>query len=301
MKDESRQMNPATAEQEARSAKGLFSSFLLHPSSFLFDHPLLMREVRTRMRGTRTFVIVFVYDLVLILFMGLVYAGVTSRSSWQYSNVELGRTMFGWVSYAQLALMLLIAPGLTSGAIATERERRSLDVMAISLLTPREIVWGKLLASTSFSVILLVSSVPLIGLCFMFGGLGPVELGKTLTLTVASILFYSSVALVFSAACKRTVVAVVLTFVTVLACTLGIPLLLVLFSEVFPWIGDDWLTAAMLASSPFALFTVVFPHEIPSIALRDAMWWLHSALHTGLAIALLAVAARFLTYPRAKE
>jgi ABC-type transport system involved in multi-copper enzyme maturation permease subunit len=282
---------------------------ILHPPSsilsrlrlFLLDHPLLLREVRTRMRGTRTFIIVGVYDLLLILFMGLIYASHVSRGQWQYSNVELGRSIFGWVSYAQLVLMLLIAPGITSGSIATERERRSLDVMAISLLTPREIVWGKLLSSTSFSLVLLISSVPLIGICFMFGGLGPVELAKTLVLIVASILFYSSMAVFFSAACKRTVVAVVLTFVCVLAITLGLPLLLVMLKEVFDFQWNDLWPVCMLISSPFAMVTVVFPHEFGTLSLREPMWFLHSVLHVGLALVWLTFAARFVAYPKAKE
>ncbi|MSR65035.1 MAG: hypothetical protein EXS18_04555 [Verrucomicrobiae bacterium] len=276
-------------------------SILSRLRSFFFDHPLLLREVRTRMRGSRTFLIVFVYDFVLILFMGLVYAGQTSNSSWQYNNVELGRSIFGWVSYAQLVLMLLIAPAITSASITTERERHSLDLMGISLLTPREIVWGKLMSSTSFSLILLLSSVPLIAICFMFGGLGPVDLVKTMALTIASILFFSSMAVFFSAMAKRTVVAVILTFVGVLTFTLGAPLLLLLTNEIFHWGSKNWLEAAMLISSPFALATLVMPNEVQSMSLHKEMWLVHSVIHTGLAALLLTLAARFVAFPKAKE
>lgn len=268
---------------------------------FFLDHPLLQREVRTRMRGSRTFLIVFVYDLLLILFMGLVYAGQTSRNTWQYTNIELGRSIFGWVSYAQLVLMLLIAPAITSASITTERERHSLDLMGISLLTPREIVWGKLMSSTSFSLILLLSSVPLIGICFTFGGLGPVDLAKTMALTISSILFFSSMALFFSALAKRTVVAVILTFVGVLLFTLGAPLLMLLTNEIFHWGSDDWLPVAMLISSPFALATLVMPNEVQSIPLHQEMWLVHAVLHTALAVLLLMFAARFVAFPKAKE
>ncbi len=271
---------------------------------FLLDYPLLLREVRTRMRGTRTFVIVFVYDLLLIGFMALVYAEETAHP--QYTNVELGRSIFGLVSYAQLVLMLLIAPATTSGSISAERERRSLDVMAISLLTPREIVWGKLLASVSFSLILLLSSVPLIGMCFMFGGLGPIDLIKSMTLIIVSILFFSSMAIFFSSVCKRTVVAVVLTFVGVLVFTIGIPLLVVLCTEVFRGSGgrgstDEWIAFCMMVSSPFALATIVMPNEVQSIPLHDAMWAIHPGLHGLLSVAWLLLAARFVAYPRRKE
>src|ERR1051326_7539731 len=296
-------MNMDSSDMESNTPTLQHSNapFLPRLRRFLLDHPLLLREVRTRMRGSRTFLIVFVYDFLLILFMGLVYEGQTSSSSWQYTNVELGRSIFGWVSYAQLVLMLLIAPAITSASITTERERYSLDLMGISLLTPREIVWGKLMSSTSFSLILLLSSVPHIWICFMFGGLGPVDLAKTMALTISSILFFSSLAVFFSAVAKRTVVAVILTFVGVLTFTLGAPLLMLLTSELFHWNSDDWLPVAMLISSPFALATLVMPNEVQSVTLHQEMWLVHSVVHTAFAALLLMLAARFVAFPKAKE
>lgn len=266
----------------------------------LLDFPLVVREVRTRMRGTRSFVIVFVYDLLLICFMALIYLEQTRQSRWMYGNIELGRSIFVWVSYAQMALLLLVAPAITSGSITSERERRSLDVMATSLLTPREIVWGKLLASTSFSVVLLISSVPLIGICFMFGGIGPVELCKTMALLLASILSFSAMALFFSAVSKRTVVSVVLTFVGVLAFTIGIPLLLFLVGEIVDWSNRSTFSASTLISTPFAMMTVL-SNEFSGMVLRERIWAIHIGVHACLTVLWLTFAARFVTYPRVRE
>lgn len=267
---------------------------------WLLDFPLVVREVRTRMRGTRSFVIVFVYDLLLIFFMGLIYLEQTRQNRWVYGNIELGRSIFVWVSYAQMVLLLLIAPAITSGSITSERERRSLDVMATSLLTPREIVWGKLMASTSFSVVLLISSVPLIGICFMFGGLSPVELCKTMALLLMSILSFSAMALFFSAVSKRTVVSVVLTFVGVLVLTVGVPLLLFLVGEIVDWRERSTFWACTLISTPFAMMTVL-SNEFSSMLLRESIWGIHIGVHACLTVLWLVLAARFVTYPRARE
>lgn len=267
----------------------------------LLDYPLLLREVQTRMRGAKTFLIVFVYDLLLIAFMGLVYVETTRHSGWQYGSVELGRTIFSFLSYAQLILMLLIAPATSSGSITTERERRSLDVMAISLLTPREIVWGKLMASTCFALILLISSVPLIAMCFMFGGVDPLDVLENLTLIVVSIVSFSSMALFFSAVCKRTVVAVVVTFVGVLTLTAGMPGLLWLLTSMAHWDEGNVFFACTLFSSPFAMLTVVLPHELQNVPAKEDVWGIHSLLHAALSFVWLALAAKFVAYPRAKE
>jgi hypothetical protein len=169
------------------------------------------------------------------------------------------------------------------------------------LLSPREIVWGKLLASTSFSLILLASSIPLVGICFMFGGLDPLDLVKTFVLTVASILFYSSMAIFFSAASRRTVVAVVLTFVGVLAFTAGVPVLTIMLDEIVNLNSNNWLFGCMLVSSPFALATLVMPNEVTAVLFHEQMWLLHSVLHAMLAVVWLGLAARFVAYPKAKE
>src|SRR5205085_1967042 len=66
-----------------------------------------------------------------------------------------GRSIYHWLLFVMLALICFIVPGLTAGAIAGERERQTLIPLQITLLSPRSIVFGKLLASLAFVVLLL--------------------------------------------------------------------------------------------------------------------------------------------------
>src|SRR5947209_563309 len=101
-------------------------------------NPVLVKELRTRMRGVRAFWIVGGYVAILATGLILVYYGYVS--SW--ANLRdlpdggrslprasaAGHALFVTLLCTQAVLIALIAPALTSGAIAGEREQHSYDL-----------------------------------------------------------------------------------------------------------------------------------------------------------------------------
>src|SRR5206468_646027 len=83
---------------------------------------------------------------------------------------EAGRTIFLTLACTQAALIALIAPALTSGAIAGEREQQSYELLAASPLSAGAVVRGKLGATVLFVLLLLLASLPLASVAFLFGG-----------------------------------------------------------------------------------------------------------------------------------
>src|SRR5205085_6000411 len=89
-----------------------------------------------------------------------------------------GRSIYHWLLFVMLALICFIVPGLTAGAIAGERERQTLIPLQITLLSPRSIVFGKLLASLAFVVLLVVAALPFLSVSFLLGGVAASEVVK---------------------------------------------------------------------------------------------------------------------------
>jgi ABC-type transport system involved in multi-copper enzyme maturation permease subunit len=83
---------------------------------------------------------------------------------------RLGRNFFISISTMQVLLGILVAPAITAGALTVEREQRSFELLAISLVRPWSIVFGKLVSALSFIVLLAVASIPLVSVCFLLGG-----------------------------------------------------------------------------------------------------------------------------------
>lgn len=170
------------------------------------EFPVLKLEMRVRQRKARPFIVMGVYAGILsVATLAVVFASGVSGwhwwSHWTYDDPALtGRLIFRMMSYAQMALVCLIAPAYSAGAIATERERHSIDMLAGTLLSTSAIVMQKLAGAMTEIVILLVTSVPVLAVVFMLGGVSPSEVVVlyTLLLSVAVLLnaagvFWSSV------------------------------------------------------------------------------------------------------------
>ena len=84
--------------------------------------------------------------------------------------------MFAVLTILQMALVLFITPSLTAGAISSEREKQTLNILLTTTQSSTQIVVGKLLSSVAFLVLMLVAGLPLYSLVFLFGGVSPSQL-----------------------------------------------------------------------------------------------------------------------------
>ncbi len=186
----------------------------------LFDNPVVTKELRGRMRGTRTYWLLFGYLLVLSLILFFSYLGWSAQHS---ANMEIGgsaagftigRTFFKTLFYSQAVMMALITPALTAGAISVEREQRTFELLRGSILRPGAIVWGKLASSVSFVALLLTSSLPLLSLCFLLGGVSPGEVFFAYLLLIGDAFLFGAIGLCWSAFSANTATATVLSYLT---------------------------------------------------------------------------------------
>jgi len=92
------------------------------------------------------------------------------------SGWHLGRDMFAALSIGHLLLVVFLAPAVTVGAFTVEKEQRTLPVLLTTPVRPRQIILGKLLASTAHVTLLVWCSIPVTALCFVLGGLSPIEI-----------------------------------------------------------------------------------------------------------------------------
>jgi ABC-type transport system involved in multi-copper enzyme maturation permease subunit len=162
-----------------------------------------------------------VYLGLLGLFAYLAFAVQVGTSGSQLGFAQVGRNAFSVLAIVQLALVCLFAPAVAAGAISGEHERQTLDVLLVSSMTPFAIVWGKLVTSVAFILLLVAVAVPLFATVFLFGG---VDLGQFLIsqgLTATTALAVAAVSLFLSALARRTLVATVVAYGLTFAGTVG--------------------------------------------------------------------------------
>lgn len=178
-------------------------------------NPVLARELRERMRTGRAFVVIGVFLALLILTVYLVYQGSGSTGQIEVDlarQTRLGRDLFEWVLFVMLLLVLFFVPGLTAGAIAGERERQTLLPLQVTLLRPRNILVGKVLAAMSFLVLLLVASIPVMMIAYLLGGIRPIDGLKGLAVVGLVALLLTTMVAALSAMTRRVQTATLLAY-----------------------------------------------------------------------------------------
>ena len=178
-------------------------------------NPVLARELRERMRTGRAFVVLGVFLSMLILTLYLVYQGTQATGDIQFDlsrQTRLGRDLYEWVLFMMTILVLFFVPGLTSGAIAGERERQTLLPLQVTLLRPRSILLGKILAGISFLMLLVVAALPVMVIAYLLGGINLVDSIKGLGIVLVIAFLMTVMIASLSALTKRVQTATLLSY-----------------------------------------------------------------------------------------
>jgi ABC-type transport system involved in multi-copper enzyme maturation permease subunit len=198
----------------------------------LLANPVLTSELRGRIRGLRTMIILTIYLSITGIVTLLIYLAVASTMSFTASDFETGRNIgkaiFLTVMAAALVQVCIIIPALTSGSIAGEKERQTYELLIATLLSPWQIALGKLMAALAFASLLIIAVLPVAGLAFLFGGVSATELVIALIGLLMTAVLYATVGLFWSTVMRSTLGATVISLGTIILALLGIPFLFVI-------------------------------------------------------------------------
>ena len=205
---------------------------------------IMVKELRSRMRGRRAFIVLTVYLAILALITYGVYVVVAPNArnmagggfgfGFGQANASalIGQSIFSLLSIFQLILVCFIAPAFTAGQISLEREKQTLDLLVSTPMRPGAIVIGKLAAALAFVVLMIVAAVPITAIVLMYGGASIDDIVRQQLVLLATALVLGAIGLFYSALLKRTQAATVLTYITVLALTLGTVMLFIFWTVV---------------------------------------------------------------------
>ena len=138
--------------------------------------PILTRAYRTQWRDRRLFV-----------FLLLLSGAFTGFLLWRYADEAVsysetrdvqerlravGQSLWWQIAWAQTAVALLVAPALTAGSIARERERGLLDGLQLAALSPFRIVVEKWVSALAPLLLILVVLLPFDLIAVLLSGFG---------------------------------------------------------------------------------------------------------------------------------
>jgi len=163
---------------------------------YVWENPVLQRELLVNLRMFRGFVLMLVYQALLA---AIVYFAWPQGERLDLSQrSEDARQLVDMFFLGQYVLASLMTPSFAAGAITGEKERRTYEMLLASPLRPGAIVLGKAIASLAYLAVLVFSSLPIIMLCLPLGGVSPYEVLAAYLGLIASIITFGAIGIACS-------------------------------------------------------------------------------------------------------
>ena len=218
---------------------------------FLRDNPVLTRELLATLRSPRAFVLQLLYVSAL---GALVYFyWPAGEDGTRHVSPGVARRLFDIFFLGQFFLVSLMAPTFAAGSITGEKERKTYEMLLASPLRPGTILVGKLLSSLSYLVILILSSLPLMILCYLLGGLLLSEITRSYLVLILAAGTFGLLSVACSSYFRRTSSALVVSYLV----TLPLSLICVALTRTDDVVIRDFVSIAILPPWCLALWTVL--------------------------------------------
>jgi ABC-type transport system involved in multi-copper enzyme maturation permease subunit len=182
--------------------------------------PVLFYDLLRATRRGRYALLRCIYGAALLVMLFLFYSrwcgsiwGVFDMDSIQRHEAARFAEEFFYVFVGvQLLLVLVLTPALTAGAIAEEKERRTLEFLFATELRNHEIVLGKLASRLAFLALLVLTGLPVLGLLQFLGGVDPNLVLAGFAATGVTMLSLAGLSIFNSAYARKPLTAIFLTY-----------------------------------------------------------------------------------------
>jgi ABC-type transport system involved in multi-copper enzyme maturation permease subunit len=219
---------------------------------FLRDNPVLTRELLVNLRSSRAFVLQLLYVAALGALVYFYWPSAGDEGTHQVSP-GVARRLFDIFFLGQFFLVSLMAPTFAAGSITGEKERKTYEMLLASPLRPGTILVGKLLSSLSYLIILILSSLPLMILCYLLGGLLLSEIIRSYLVLILAAGSFGLLSVACSSYFRRTSSALVVSYLI----TLPLAVLCVALTRTEDVVTRDFVSIAVLPPWCLAAWTVL--------------------------------------------
>lgn len=184
--------------------------------------PVLYYDMIRSARRIRTFLVRSLYALGLLILLGLIYGSMfEGRTEAALADpnemTQFAEAFFTTFMSMQFILVLLLTPAYVAGAIAEEKERRTLEYMMATDLTSREIILSKLVSRIANLFYFLLVGLPVLSLMQLFGGIDPTLLWCGFAFTALTVLSVACLSILMSVYARRARDAIIRTAMIVVA------------------------------------------------------------------------------------
>ncbi len=179
-------------------------------------NPIVKKDLQVTARSMRFSWGLFAYEAVVALAFLLGLSSIQSSVDGYYGDGNIYQeliNLFPVLAIAQVCIVSLIVPVMTASSISGEKERQTFDIMMTTCMSPLSIVFGKVSSAVLRVLFYVMGSLPVMALSFVVGGLSWSVLFYFVLAVIVLSVFAGSIGILCSSLCRRSISAVILTFV----------------------------------------------------------------------------------------
>lgn len=226
-------------------------------------NPILLRELRGRMRTARSFWLLSGFLAMVAGAALLIYTSTFANSTQISSSNDIGRSVFFTIMIVAMIALSFVAPVLGAGSVAGERERQTFELLLTTQLTIRQIIFGKIIASLSYCFLLLAAMTPLMGMVFLMGSVDVTQLVIMLLVIISNIVLLTTIGVYWSVRATTSVSAIGFALANVLIILIALPLVVVTLPDII-------MSSGVNATIRDFIFHMLFPiHPFIVLAVTD--------------------------------
>jgi ABC-type transport system involved in multi-copper enzyme maturation permease subunit len=192
---------------------------------FAVTGPVLFYDLVRYARRRRYVMVRCLYAGILTVLLGWVYLffwlGTDDGTIPANQMAVFAEGFFYMFMAVQFAAVVLLTPGYVAGAIAEEKDRKTLEFILTTDLSNREIVLGKVLARVANLVLLLLTGLPILAAMQFLGGVDPNLVLAGFAATLATMVSLAAVSTLNSVYSRKPRDAIALTYVAYATYLLG--------------------------------------------------------------------------------
>ncbi|SEG25441.1 ABC-2 family transporter protein [Eubacterium ruminantium] len=218
-------------------------------------NPITKKDIKITARGKRFFIELFIYELIVMITFVISIDILAKGGNLKTSDYTTFSSLFPAVSLVQLIIVSFVIPVMTGASISGEKERQTFDIMLTTATKPVFIVWGKLFSVVVRVIMFVIASIPLMAVSFVSGSISWSMLFLFIGMMVVYSFFIASLGIYASAICRRSMTAIIFSFVLIFVITFGTVLVALLEVVAF---DRMIVSSAFLLLNPMVYFEGLF-------------------------------------------
>lgn len=180
--------------------------------------PVFTKEMLELARRRRYFLVRSIYGIGIFFVLLITFQSYNFQRLNQTGGAnihfmaEFAETMFRSVGITQFIALFAFVPMFLCGAIASEREEQTLDLLFTTTLQDREIILGKMFSRLVIFALLILMALPIFGLISLFGGISPPALFRLGAAMLTALIYTGAYSIYYSTITRSPMGALIRTY-----------------------------------------------------------------------------------------